>query len=150
MKRFEFNLQSILDLRIREEDEAKAFLATCEAELQKANANFKDKKEELQNFQNREKNARKDEPASAATLRYSVSWRNSIKLDILKIGREIQEISMDVAHARKLFTEATVKRKTIEKLRDKKKEEWQKEFNKNEQKFLDELAQTRHGIRKIS
>ncbi|MCL2845746.1 MAG: flagellar export protein FliJ [Chitinivibrionia bacterium] len=150
MQRFKFELQSILDLRIREEDEAKAFLMMCELELQKANADFKDKKEELVNFQTREKGSRKDEPTSAATLKFSVSWRNSIKLDILKLGRQIQEISMDVARARQLFTQATIKRQALEKLHDKKKEEWQKEFNKQEQKFLDELAQTRHNIRKIS
>jgi len=150
MKRFSFNLQSILDLRIREEDEAKAFLMTCEAELQKANTDFQNKKEELQNFQTREKGARASDVTTASTLKFSVSWRNSIKLEILKLGRQIQDISMDVARARKLFTEASVKRKTIEKLRDKKKEEWQKEFNKQEQKFLDEISQTRYNFRKIS
>jgi len=150
MKRFSFNLQSILDLRVREEDEAKAFLMTCEAELQKANADFQNKKEELQNFQTREKTAREGETTTAATLKFSVSWRNSIKLEILKLGRQIQDISMDVARARKQFMEASIKRKTLEKLRDKKKEEWQKEFNKQEQKFLDEIAQTRYNFRKIS
>ena len=150
MKRFSFNLQSILDLRIREEDEAKAFLMTCEAELQKANTDFQNKKEELQNFQTREKNARAGDATTASTLKFSVSWRNSIKLEILKLGRQIQDISVDVARARKQFTEASIKRKTLEKLRDKKKEEWQKEFNKQEQKFLDEIAQTRYNFRKIS
>jgi len=150
MKRFEFNLQSILELRIREEDEAKAFLMAQEAEFHKVNSEFHSKKEELQNFQTREKETRKDDGATASTLKFSISWRNTLKLDLLKLGQQLQDISIDVARAKDKLTEATIKRKSLETLRDKKKSQWQKEFNKNEQKFLDEIAQSRQNIYKNS
>lgn len=147
MKRFEFSLQSILELRIREEDEAKAFLAAQEIQLQKLNGDFIRKKEELQNFQEREKESRKS-AESASELRYSVSWRNSIKLDLLRMGQQLQDIALDIERAKKKLTEATTKRKSLEMLRDKKKLQWQKEYNKNEQKFLDEIAQSRQNVYK--
>jgi flagellar FliJ protein len=150
MKKFEFSLQTILELRLREEDEAKAFLASQEAELQKVHADFIHKKEELQNFQTREKESRKDDNSTVSTLKYSISWRNTLKLDLLKLGQQIQDVSLDVERARKLLTKATIKRKSLETLRDKKKLEWQKEFNKYEQNFLDEIAQSRQNIRKNS
>ena len=144
MKRFEFSLQSILELRIREEDEAKAFLAAQEVQLQKLNLDFTHKKQELQNFQEREKENRKTAD-SVAELRYSVSWRNTLKIDLLKMGQQLQDIALDIERARKKLTEATIKRKSLEMLHDKKKFQWQKEYNKNEQKFLDEIAQSRQG-----
>ncbi|MCL1947311.1 MAG: flagellar export protein FliJ [Chitinivibrionia bacterium] len=150
MKRFEFNLQSILELRVREEDEAKAFLMSQEAEWQKVNAEFHNKREELQNFQTREKETRKDADSTVSTLKYSISWRNSLKLELLKLGQQLQDISIDVARAKDKLTEATIKRKSLETLRDKKKSQWQKEFNKNEQKFLDEIAQSRQNFHKNS
>jgi flagellar FliJ protein len=142
MKKFEFSLESILELRIREEDEAKAFLALQESEFQRIVNELGQKKQELQNFQKRDKEDRKTAD-SASELRYSVSWRNTLKLDLLKIGQKLQDVSLDIERARKKLTEATIKRKALETLRDKKKAQWQKEFNKNEQKFLDEIAQTR-------
>jgi len=147
MKKFEFSLQSILELRLREEDEAKAFLATQESELQRVGNELNQKKQELQDFQSREKEDRKSAD-SASQLRYSVSWRNTLKLDLLKIGQKLQDVSLDIERARKKLTEATVKRKSLEMLRDKKKSQWQKEYNKNEQKFLDEIAQSRQNNHK--
>ncbi|MDR0303691.1 MAG: flagellar export protein FliJ [Chitinispirillales bacterium] len=147
MKRFEFSLQSILELRIREEDEAKAFLVAQESELQRIGSELSQKKKELQDFQAREKEDRKSAD-SASELRYSVSWRNTLKLDLLKIGQKLQDVSLDIERTRKRLTEATIKRKSLEMLRSKKKLEWQKEFNKNEQKFLDEVAQSRKNNRK--
>lgn len=142
MKRFEFPLQTILELREREEDAAKAFLMSQEQEWVKIHGEFNSKKEELQDFQRREKENRISAD-SASELRFSVSWRNTLKFDLLKLGQQLQDISLDVERAKKKLTEATIKRKSLEMLKDKKKSEWQKEFNKNEQKFLDELAQSR-------
>lgn len=148
MKRFEFSLQTILELREREEDEARAFLASQEQEWQKIQKDFNNKREELQNFQMREKESRQSNDESVAELKHSVSWRNTLKFDLLKLGQQLQDVSLDVERARKKLTEATVRRKSIEMLKDKKIAQWQKEFNKNEQKFLDELAQSRQYNRK--
>jgi flagellar FliJ protein len=147
MKKFEFSLQSILELRIREEDEAKAFLASHESEFQRVGSELSQKKQELQDFQKRDKEDRKAAD-SAAELRYSVSWRNTLKLDLLKTGQKLQDVLLDIERARKKLTEATIKRKALETLRDKKKSQWQKEFNRNEQKFMDEIAQTHKNNRK--
>ena len=148
MRRFVFSMQTILELRQREEDNALAFLASQEQEWQKIHVDFNNKREELQNFQSREKETRSSSGESAVELKYSVSWRNTLKLDLLKLGQQLQDVSLDVERARKKLTEATIKRKSLEMLRDKQKSQWQKEFNKNEQRFLDELAQSRQIRRK--
>lgn len=147
MKRFVFSLQSVLELREREEEDAKMELASKEGELKTCRDEMEVIRLDLQQFQSDQKNARSTGQGVAA-LRMSVSWRNKLKLDLLKKAQEMQEIEMDIDRSRAKLLEATKKKKGLELLRDKKLQEWQRLRNRKDQEFLDELATNAH-IRKL-
>ncbi len=146
MKRFEFSLQTVFELRQREEDDAKRELAAKEGELRDRQKEMEEVREILKQFQLDEKTSR----AGARTvneLRLSVSWRHKLKTDLVKKAQEVDEVISDINLARSKLIEATKKRKGMELLREKKFTAWQKERNRKDQAFLDELATSAH-IRK--
>jgi flagellar FliJ protein len=146
MKRFSFSLQSILELRERDEEDAKMALAEKEAELIRCKGEQQQLEQNLIQFQLEQKEERTS-GQSVAELSYSVHWRNKLKLDIVHKNQEMEEIRSDIDLARANLLEATKKRKGMELLREKKLEQWQKERNRKDQEFLDELAGNAH-IRK--
>lgn len=146
MKKFDFTLQSLLELRLCEEDAAKTALAARESEYQSRLQEFNTIKEELHDFQEREKIHRQN--ASVMPLRHSVSWRHELKLRLLKKGQEIQEVTIDIQRSRKELSRLMIARKSLETLREKKFEEWKKEQNRREQIFLDELSYNAYSRRR--
>lgn len=142
MQRFVFSMQTILDLRLKEEEKILLNLADKEMELQRGKEILEQLKKELEKYQKEQKSSRLSQ--NALSLRHSVSWRHSLKKDLLVKAQELQEIVADISYIRTQLLEATQKRKSLEILRDKQKEAWQKEFNRKEQIFLDELAQNQY------
>ncbi len=149
MKRFSFSLQSILELRERDEEDAKLALAEKEGELVRCKREMEELKIDLQKFQQAQKDQRVG-GQSVQELSYSVHWRNKLKLDMVYKGQEMHEVMSDIDSARAVLIEATKKRKGMELLRDKKFEEWKKERNRKDQSFLDELATNAHIRKKRS
>ena len=141
MKRFEFTLESILNIRIQEEEDAKIALAERENELSRLKSELDVLKIDLNEFQEEEKISRGLGGQSADKLRQSVSWRHKFKKDISqKIGL-IEQVNKDIAVARNLLIEKTKKRKGLDVLKENQLKAWKKEYNRKEQIFLDELAQ---------
>ena len=146
MKRFKFSLQSILDIRIGEEDMAKRDVAEKEQELYEAKVRVGEVQQALKDFQ-KELKEKRNSFSNIIELKHSVTWRDSLKSDLLTRAQQMQEIEMDLRRAKEKLIEAVKKRKGLEILRDKQYEEWKKEMNRKEQIFLDELASNGH-IRK--
>ncbi len=146
MKRFRFSLQTILDLREREEDEAKQELAEKENELQQKRLKVEESRDVLITYMDDQKAGRASNQ-SVVELRHSVSWRHKLKIDINNAGKEYNEVLVDIDHARARLVKATAKRKMMELLKDKQLDQWKKERDRKDQQFLDELASNAH-IRK--
>jgi len=146
MKRFVFSLQAVLDLRLRDEDDAKQELADKENEFRKYQQIVNDMQLGIQDFQRHEKEDR-GHGRTIQEFRHSVSWRNKLKLDLLQKAREMQDVIIDVERARQKLIECTIKRRGLEILKEKALEKWQKERDRRDQLFMDELAQNAH-IRK--
>jgi len=146
MKRFVFTLQAILDLRLREENDAKQELADKEMELHRYQQALESMQQGLQHFQEEERIGRA-QGRSVIELRTSVSWRNKLKLDILQKAREMQDVMVDIDRARRKLIECTKKRRGLEILRENAFAAWKKERDRRDQLFMDELAQNAH-IRK--
>lgn len=146
MKAYVFSLQAVLELRLRDEDDAKQELANKEAELRSYQELIQTMQTGLQDFQRGEKEER-NHGRSVQEFRHSVSWRNKLKLDLLKKARQMQDVVFDVDRARNNLIECTKKRRGIEILKEKGLEKWQKERDRKDQLFMDELAQNAH-IRK--
>ncbi len=140
MKRYVFSLQAVLDLRLRDEDNAKQELADKEAELRSYQQMIDTMQSGLADFQKNEKEDR-GHGRSVQEFRHSVSWRNKLKLDLLKKAREMQDVLFDIDRARHKLIECTKKRRGLEILKEKGLEKWQKERDRRDQLFMDELAQ---------
>ncbi len=146
MKRFLFSLQTVLDLREREEDEVKQELAEKENELRQKRLQVEETRDILIKYMDDQKIGRAANQ-SVVELRHSVSWRHKLKVDISNAGKEFNEVMVDIDHIRARLVKATAKRKMMDILKDKQYEQWKKERERKDQQFLDELASNAH-IRK--
>lgn len=141
MKKFKFKLQKVLDLRVAEEREIQYELA---AAVGKQNI-LKVKQQNYRNEVNNQKNIYHEEMKSGNTniqsmmnyQRFSEFAERIIKnsqVDIDNMQPEIDEI-------RSRLIEATKKRRTLEKLKEKKKEKWEEDIKKMTEKEMDDINQ---------
>ncbi len=140
MKRFSFSLDALLKKRLHDEEEIKLELARKNSEIyasQNELSSFYEQLKDLQEDQKRDRESASD----ILSLKYSVSFRNKLKIDILKKGQYIQELQKHFANIKHMLVLAKQKRKTIELIREKRYKEWQKEYKRKEQVFLDDVSQ---------
>lgn len=144
-KKFKFTLQALLDHRIRLEEDAKnEWLKAQSIVLQKEEAHRRIGQEVLA--------ARELRGAWSFSSGEDLMNRQFLFEDSL---RRLEEARQDMEACRKIVQEkkeamilASQNRKAMDILHDKQKEEFKREQNKKEQKFLDELG-TSLSSRKI-
>ncbi|WP_155851809.1 flagellar export protein FliJ [Chitinivibrio alkaliphilus] len=139
MERFSFDLQTVLNLRLQEEEKAMNEVAAKEAEYQRALQGRSHLEKSLITFLQEQRHARASQ--SALSFRHSVSWRRDIQSSLREKDRELADIHRDICRAQERLNEITQKRKILEKLREKKEYQWKRKYARKEQEFLDELAQ---------
>ena len=74
-------------------------------------------------------------------LRASVAYRHKLKQDILKKGRQIDDLKADAVKIRKKLVEATKARRALEIIRERRFAEWKEEYKAQEQGFIDDISQ---------
>lgn len=142
MKKFIFSLQTLLEVRQKQENIALKELLDARLILQKTLAML----EELEKLKNsikdeiRYNEARSFNPYEAG--QYFQHLRN-IKRRIANQERYVLEAKESMEQKRKLLTQAIQKRKMIENLQEKKFTEWEHEIQSKDQAFFDELATIR-------
>ncbi len=141
MKKFTFSLEALLQQRLRDEDLVKRELADINSVINIQQQELISLESQLKELQKSQVESRKSGTTNNTVLRYSISYRNKLKLDMMKKGHQIQESVAKASHIQNRLIEAVQKRKAVEILKEKKQEEWLAEVKKNEQKFLDDLAQ---------
>ncbi len=140
MKRFTFSLEALLEKRKREEENVKLELAKKNKEIYEAQNELHDFKEQLSNLQNDQKQIRK-KVTDVLSLKVSVSFRNKLKLDMLKKGENIQLLKKQQEDIRQKLVNAKQKKKAIELIRNKKYKEWSYANKIREQVFIDDVSQ---------
>ena len=140
MKRFEFSLEALLEMRKHEEEAVKLELADKNRELVLAQNELLDFERELKELQDLQKR-QCENVTDVQPLKWSVSYRNKLKLDMIKKGRTIHKMQMDRVNIRKKLIKATQKKKAIELLRENRYQKWLKENKHSEQVFLDDVSQ---------
>ncbi len=140
MKRFHFPLQALLEKRKREENAVKLELAHKNREIFQARQELVDYKTELEKLQKDQKETREN-ISDILPLRYSVSYRNKLKLDMLNKGQFIYELENQRGDIRQRLVKATQRKKAIELIREKRYQEWLKESKLKEQVFIDDVSQ---------
>lgn len=140
MKRFEFSLQKVLDLREFEEDQAKLDLAAAIAVADKIKLELEQIAREMVAAGNVRITG--DIPAMQANEAYKVR----LKLRKGELLEELAKAELVIEEKRKVFAEKMKNRKVITKLREKAEKEYRAEVLKEEEKALDDITGAKFAL----
>ncbi len=138
MHKFAFRLESVLKLKTQMEDNAKNNLAHATKELE----NQKGYLEELKNENDASINSLTEEVDEGIPVYRVRLYNNYLSLMKEKIVNQKENVNIaehNVDTNREVLIKAMQERKVLEKLKDKKFDEYVKEQNKAEQLGIDEL-----------
>lgn len=138
MQKFEFRLESVRNLKVQMEDNAKNNLALASRELEKQ----KDHLSGLQTTREssiRELNSVVDKGISINQIKLYNNYLSLLKRKITNQKENVNNAQIHVDIKRESLVKAVQERKILDKLRDKKYEEFLKEQSKAEQLLIDEL-----------
>lgn len=147
MARFVFRVQVALDLRRRQEDEAKKALAVAESKKLEAERHRDEVRRAIAQTLSRGREA--EDRAGDVTLR--VWYRNWIAAQRLELERREQVVVQRDADARQAVTvaqEAYRKRRMLERLRERAHTTFLVDERREEQKVFDDLGSLRFSIDK--
>lgn len=140
MKKFRFQLDTLLELRKRKEEKIKLHLAEKNRQVMEAQKEVNRIHDELKNLQNSEKH-RRGTSESITMLRHSVSYRFKLREDLLRAGQKMEDLRAEAVKVRKTLVTATKDRRAIEIVRERRLQEWKKEYSAKEQGFIDDVSQ---------
>jgi flagellar protein FliJ len=141
VKKFVFKLDTLLKVKKAKEDEVKRRLAKKNREAETVRSEIETVQNELKNFQSNVKEQRRGGVESVADLRQSVSYRNALKLKLLKAGQKLDNVMISAYGINQELIKAAQERRAVEIIKEKRYEEWKKENAAAEQKFIDDLSQ---------
>ncbi|MBD3322375.1 MAG: flagellar export protein FliJ [Chitinivibrionales bacterium] len=139
MRRFQFKLDPLLQMRKRKEEQARLDLARKNRQILDARNQLGGIHTMLSDFQAQEKNQRAH-ASNIMQLRYSVAYRHKLKQQLLSKGREIDRMRGDFRNLRVSLQMASKDKKAVELLRDRRYEEWRKNAGAEEQAITDEIS----------
>ncbi len=139
MKQFSFRLENILEIRRQQEKVEQKKFAKEQANYQKEvdflKVLFERRKETYENLIKLEK---QKFDKRIRMIHVDFVEKTNVDIDLQRINVEKAEVKLK--KQRSLLLEAMKKRKILEKLREKKKEDYNLEMKNEEQKILDEVA----------
>lgn len=144
MARFVFSMESILQIKLKLEDQAKAEYAVQMAELQRE----QEKLELLQKHKDEVQEQLRQQISAVLNLFRIRQLENGV--ENIKYNIRLQKVVVfnqqkKVSQAREKLNEAMKERKTYEKLKENAFEDFKKELNAEEQKEINELVSFRFG-----
>ena len=149
MAKFVFPMESILSIKYKLEDQAKAEYGLEIAKLHEEEEKLERLEERKQKFQAELREAVSDR----LDIRRIKELENSVENDKYNINIQkliIHQQELKVEEAREKLDEAMKERKTFEKLKEKAFEEFKLEIEAQERKEVDELVSFRFGSAKES
>jgi flagellar export protein FliJ len=138
MKKFQFRLQTVLNLREKEEEEAKKELVKSIKELEEVSCRITSYQEEQQKV-SQEYNIK----TSASELSDYFYYLTDLSKQIAKLEDELMRIQNRVNQKRTVVMEARKKVKTLHNLKNKQLQRWTEKNQTVEKKALDEVAMNR-------
>jgi len=149
MPRFKFKLQPVLEHRRKKEDILKKELAEVKKLFESEKSLLEKLRQRLFDLQSELREKQKSSFEISDITNYSNyidRVEDEIELQIIKLTG----IAEDVKKAQKRLLEASKDKKVLEKLHERKHEEFQKEIERIEQSLIDELATIRHGRKQLT
>ncbi|MGB3368586.1 MAG: flagellar export protein FliJ [Acidaminobacteraceae bacterium] len=139
MAGFNFRYDSILKMRVDAEEEKKNIVSRLNSELSILENNlqnaYNNKQKHIEEFELMLTNGCK-----GYELSFIQQANNFHEENIKKIKLKIKEKKFEVEDAYKIYIEAAKERKIMEKLKEKKEEEFIEVFNKKEEKTMEEIV----------
>ena len=135
MKKFKFSLEKVLSLREFEQNQAQIELGKAQSVVNDINDQLKFiASERLKSNESRSK-------SSDLTFLMSIeNYINGLDYKKEKLIEELAQAQIILEEKRAIVVEAIKKRKSLEKLKEKQFESYKKEYNKEEEKILDEIS----------
>ena len=144
MKKFQFKLESVLKIRKQAEQEALIDLQEAESQLKKILDHIASlEKEILETETSLRSQAR--QALSAQEIAYHSSYIQLTRVKIEKMQDNMLRAKNNVEEKRQIAVKAMQERKMIEKLKEKRYSQWEKEIVEKERSQLDEIGTMRHS-----
>ena len=140
MKRFKFSLQTVHDLRESRKEAAERDLATANSELYRANAQLEEVVRSKQKALERYLNMYQSREIEISMVAAHTDFIGSLFQREREAKAYIHQVELRLEQKRQAVTEAKRETETTAKLRDRQRQTYQLETNRNEQTMLDEMA----------
>lgn len=139
MKAFKFSLQKILDLRLFAEEQAKLALAAAIADADRIKLSLKE-------IAVKKVGAAKERSlCTDFTVHITIeNYINRLEIKKEELLEELAAAELVIEEKRAEFNEAMKERKVLSNLKEKKYEEYKKEYNKAMEIDLDDMNQARY------
>lgn len=140
MKAFQFRLEALLDVLKRKEEEIELRLAQKNRQAEEVRRTISLVHGKLKDLQSSEKEKRKS-GEDVVSMRCSVAYRHSLKLDLLREGRMLDDIVAQAHGIHQELVKASQERRAVEIIKEKRYEEWKRKCGIAEQGFINEVSQ---------
>ena len=143
MKKYQFNLQALLRLKEIKENERKRELAVVNSRLLQAQDVIRRIEKEWSLLQLEELRRRK-EGCSPDSMGRSVNYRLLLEENAIQQGLNIQRIMTEQESKRQALVKATQEKKALENIRQRRFEEWSKQYRREQANVVDDLCQIQY------
>ncbi len=141
MKTFKFRLETLLKVKIREEEQRKIEFGEVNQYVEMKKKELQDLFEKVELFRNQDYSG---EFINTDILMHRGEWLELLELEKNKKNEDLRAGRIELENRRIILAEAAKNRKALEILKEKKFEEFKHEEKKKEQAFSDEMGALRH------
>jgi flagellar protein FliJ len=139
MKKFTFNLQSVLDHRLLLEEREQQKLLKIQQEIALAEAGRQRLRTEIHELRLQMAQPEPGEVHVEKVLQVT-RYIGKLEDDVATFARKLAQLEQQQRSQSEVFLEARRKREVLENLKDKNLDQYQRELSAMEQKLLDELS----------
>jgi len=139
MKKFTFNLQSVLDHRLLLEEREQEKLLKIQQEIALAEAGRQRVRTEIHELRLQMAQPEPGEVHVEKVLQVT-RYVGKLETDVVALTRKLAQLEQQKRSQSQVFLEARRKREVLENLKDKNLNQYQRELSAMEQKLLDELS----------
>ena len=146
MRRFKFTLESVLTIRKKALEDARIQLASIINILNKQNEILHEMQNTLENIKKESEQYLFAQAFNPYIVSNYSSFSNKIVQDIKTQKMIIEKTKNDMLKQQEITKEAYIKVKSLEKLKEKQKEQYNKELLQEEFKLIDDIVNSKRTI----
>jgi flagellar export protein FliJ len=146
LRRFKFTLESVLTIRKKALEDARIALARITNIFNKQNDILKEMQTTLENIRNESEQYIFAQTFNPTIVSNYSSFSNKIVQDITAQKLIIEKTKIDMLKQQAITKDAYIKVKSLEKLKEKQKEQYDKEVLREEFKLIDDIVNSKRII----